>query len=467
MRAPESEDRSGQRTGLRLPRRIEPLLRRVLPSSDLDRTFARGSLAALLLRLGGTGLVLLLQILIARILGASGYGAYALATSWITVLVLVATAGTDTAALRFVAAYAGTGEWGLLRGFQRRALQISLITSILLALVFGSVAGLLRERMDPELLPTLIAAACLLPTAVLLQVLAAFLRGLKSIVPALLPQSLLRPVLLAGTVLAFLAWRPDWLSAARLIGLDVAIHVALVLLLIVLVARRIPTDARTAKPVFTSQHWFLTGLPLVAITGIRVAMNRADVIMVGMFLETASAGFYAVAAQLATFVGFGLMAVNTIAAPLFAELHAKGDLQSLQRIARLGARATFAFSLLAGGGLLFLGNPILRLFGEGFLASYAPLAILISAQIVNSLSGSVGFLLAMTGHQRVAAWTTAASGLLNLGLNALLIPLVGLTGAAVATAVSITAWNLALIVLVRRRLEINPTALGLPRENTP
>lgn len=410
--------------------------------------------------MAGAGLALTLHLLLARVLGSLQYGNYAFALSWVTILTLVATAGLDTASLRFVASYVSTGRYGLLRGFQRRAPQVVLGSASILGLLLATTSWALGRAPDSGLLLTLLAAALFLPVVTMLQLLASILRGLKSVTWALLPQNVLRPALLAGLVLVLFELAPKQSSAALVFGLDLGVSAFLLLLLVKIARRKTPGPARKVRPQFATRTWLLTGLPLAAITGIRIAMNRADVIMVGFFLGTPAAGIYSVAAQLATFIGFGLLAVNTIAAPLFAELHSQADAHRLQQIARLGAQATLCFSLLAGGGLLFLGEPVLRLFGDEFVAAYGPLAILVLAQVVNSVSGSVGFLLSMTGHERLTARVTAGAGALNLGLNAVLIPLLGLPGAAVATAVSITTWNLVLVAVTWKRLSINPTGLG-------
>lgn len=74
--------------------------------------------------------------------------------------------------------------------------------------------------------------------------------------------------------------------------------------------------------------------------------------------------------------------------------------------------------------------------------------------------GSVGFLMTMTGHEREAARVVAGAALANVALNAALVPPFGLSGAAVATAVSLVGWNAVLLTRARTRLGIVPTVLG-------
>jgi len=63
----------------------------------------------------------------------------------------------------------------------------------------------------------------------------------------------------------------------------------------------------------------------------------------------------------------------------------------------------------------------------------------------------------MTGYQYEAMIVIGASALLNIILNAILIPIMGLPGAALATGVSIALWNVVLVVRVNKHLTINST----------
>jgi O-antigen/teichoic acid export membrane protein len=85
------------------------------------------------------------------------------------------------------------------------------------------------------------------------------------------------------------------------------------------------------------------------------------------------------------------------------------------------------------------------------------LIALLFGQVVSAAVGSVGYLMTMTGHQRDAARVYACVAVGHVGLNAIAIPLLGALGAAVATAASISIWNLWLHSLVVKRLGIHPS----------
>lgn len=73
----------------------------------------------------------------------------------------------------------------------------------------------------------------------------------------------------------------------------------------------------------------------------------------------------------------------------------------------------------------------------------------------------MGNILNMTGHERDAALGLALGAFINIVLNAVLVPVWDIEGAALATGMSLVVWNVFLVTRVRRRLSLDSTALGL------
>jgi O-antigen/teichoic acid export membrane protein len=131
---------------------------------------------------------------------------------------------------------------------------------------------------------------------------------------------------------------------------------------------------------------------------------------------------------------FALTAINSIFGPSIAALYARGDRSGVQTV--------------------------LSLFGDGFASGSAALRILLLGQLVNATAGSVGVMLTMTGHERQAAVVMMVAAAGQIGLSVALIPRFGVEGAAVANAVSLIGWNLALAVPTWRKLRIVPSILA-------
>jgi len=75
-------------------------------------------------------------------------------------------------------------------------------------------------------------------------------------------------------------------------------------------------------------------------------------------------------------------------------------------------------------------------------------------QLTNALCGPVMYLLNMTGHEKSARNTMAVGVLVNIAGNAILIPTVGIAGAAIATSATMAFWNLWAMIAVYRKTGI-------------
>jgi O-antigen/teichoic acid export membrane protein len=228
-----------------------------------------------------------------------------------------------------------------------------------------------------------------------------------------------------------------------------------------LLIRATPAEVRRVYPRFENRLWLQSVLPLAFIGGMYLINKNASIVILGFFVPAEQIGIYRVAVQVSMLASFGLQAMNMVVAPRFASLYARGEMGSLQHLVTSSARAILGFNLLVTAGSALLGGWFLGLFfGPEFVAAYAPLMILLIGQFVNSASGSVGFLLNMTGHERETARGMAVSAVLNLLLNLLLAPSFGIAGAAVATTAALVTWNVLLWWAVRKRLGINSLAFN-------
>jgi len=182
--------------------------------------------------------------------------------------------------------------------------------------------------------------------------------------------------------------------------------------------------------------------------------------MVGAMLGPEAAGIFDVAIKGAALVSFALMAVNMPLAPAVAELYAKGEKKLLQRLVTKSARVALLGSLPVAFGMILFGREVLSIFGRDFIEGSTVLAILSAGQLINVAMGSVALLLNMTGYEEDTAKGIGIAALVNVVLNAFLIPLWGINGAATASAISMAAWNILLAWWVYKKIGIYSTALG-------
>ncbi len=404
---------------------------------------------------------LLTGIVLARGLGVEGYGAYAYAISLLTVLLIFAKLGMPILVVREVAANQARHDWSLLRGIIVWSAKVVLTSSALIMVVAGIVLWQLETGMSSAMRGTLFYALLLLPCAALTALVLAILQGLQKVVQSQFIELLFRPALLLLGVLLLVSVLPHACLSQNVMAIQLGSYIIALGLAIVFLFKYLPKPVCTAYPKFHARKWFMSAIPLTLIGGAGIINNQADILMLGYFATPTEVGVYRVAVLGSGLVAFGLHVVNTIIAPQISRLYTLDDHAGLQRLISRSARVALLVALPIVLIIIFAGNKIVSLlFGREFIGSYIPLVILASGQLVNSLTGSVGFLLNMTGYERYVARTMLFTAGLNIFLNFILIPPFGIIGAAGASAVSQALWNIILLKIVKEKLGINSIALN-------
>lgn len=155
----------------------------------------RGVSTSFLLQGFGLALVTGSSVLLARLLGAAGYGTYSYVLAWLEILKIPVAYGLPILVQREVAVYAGRQDWPLVRGLFTRLNQFIIVMSaviIALAVItatFG-IAGLFENAIERR---TLFIALVSLPIAAFSAIRAATLNGLHLIGKAAFPDQIVRP----------------------------------------------------------------------------------------------------------------------------------------------------------------------------------------------------------------------------------------------------------------------------------
>lgn len=415
-------------------------------------------------------LMLTTSVVLARWMGTEGYGVYAAAMAMVTLLTVPTALGLPTLTVRLLARYRVQGQWPLMRGFLTRSNQAVLLLSLFITVTGAIVIIAFDDPAEATGLSTYLFALALIPLMGLSALRSAALRGLHHVVLGQLPESLIMP----GVFLALIggwAWAtgnvgtlsPETAIMARVIAVAAAFLTGAWLLF-----RQLPTALRTVKTRYEVKQWASSAAPLLFIGGMSVINSQTDVLMLAAIKGHESAGIYQAAARSAELVAFSLIVINMAIQPTISQLYAAGEMERLQRMITLAARGVLFLALPVALIMVLFGGPIMAsVFGPAYKGGAACLAILSIGHLINAGAGSVGQILNMTGHERDSAFGLAIGALINVSLNAALIPSLDITGAALATCLSLAAWNIILVLLVQRRLGLDSTAFGLNGKGKP
>src|SRR3954454_7489769 len=319
---------------------------------------ARGGGSVMALNVAGMAQALLLQVVLARLLGHEGYGQFAYVMAWINILVYVAVMGHDTLAMRSVAAFHAQQEWAQLAGVLRHAAVLVGTLSIAIS-ALGAALAWTRYEVPDDLTATFLAGFVVLPLLALLRLNASVLYGQGRVVLGTAPERLGRDaVVLALVGMAVLIAAP--LTPPVVMGF-VAIGGGSALVLILYLRRRIAAlPVHAPRAVYMRRKWVASALVLGLTGGSQLLLQRSDVLMIGWLLTAADAGVYVVACNVAELVLFPFLAVSSIVAPTFAAHYARGERSELASFMRTTTLSTLAGSLIIGIPLYVLAPWILR-----------------------------------------------------------------------------------------------------------
>lgn len=191
--------------------------------------------------------------------------------------------------------------------------------------------------------------------------------------------------------------------------------------------------------------------PMMFSDSFALLLGWVNIFLLGYFINESDVGVYDSAERLAALSNLVLLAVNSIAAPKFAEEFATNNMQQLKTITKKSTKIIFYSSLPFLILYVVFGEFLLGLFGPEFVIGFWALFYLCLGKFVSSISGSVGYLLQMTGNQKIFQNVIFIAIFVNLSLSIALIPVLGITGAAIAKCITIVFWNLTLVIIIKRK----------------
>lgn len=410
-----------------------------------------GTIASLGLRVLAVSLGFTFNVLLARELGAGEAGLYLLAFNIVTILALASRLGLDNVVVRTLAFFRADGDWGGVRGVIVQSTRLTLAAGAVLTLVSWSSAGWVSDRVLG--VPALAAPIAVLALATVPMALGTLwgevLRGLARIRAAQTVKFVsTRLAILVGFLIVGGAWGATGVSWVT--GGACLLTVALAAWLL---SRRAPWR-RARTRVVPVPELLSSGSTLFATNVIVMIAERIPLFILAAATGSADAGIFASAFRTAALLSLLLQAVDAAAAPQFAALHRAGETRTLARLGRTATRGLIVATVPALVLFVVFRDPIMSVFGPEFLRGGLALAILAGGQAVGAVVGPTSTLLVMCGHERLRLRIVLLSAPLGTTLSVVLVPALGLAGAALATAFTWSLQNVLEYIGVRRVLGI-------------
>ena len=430
-----------------------------LQDKDFSELFKKGGLS-FLIRIGGQVMGFLLTLIIARYFGASGLGDYVLAIIVLRVFAMISKLGVDTTSIRVIASFASQNKFKSIKYFRKKIVLLLITTTLVFSTIMYFNAVLLASFIgaNPEYIK--LNSFLVLPMTFFILHYQS-LRGLKKIAEFSFFYRMSETLFTIVSILVIMQFNKD--ASVPIYGYVTSMCIVSVLTFIsynywfkVKSKGGMNEQELDLMPL---KNILAISMPLMFAQSVQFIMAWTDKLMIGNMMTSQDVGIYHIAFKLSMFATIGLMAINSIAAPKFAELYAKQDFEGLKKVVNQSTKFIFWSTIPLVIIFFIFPEFLLGLFGDKFKIGVTAFIFLSCGRLISSFSGSVGNLLQMTGKQVMFMNILFAGACINVALNYLLIPsdnlfaefgVSGINGAALASMISLSTWNLAMVYFVKR-----------------
>lgn len=411
---------------------------------------------------------LLSGVIVARTIGPGLYGIFSVTRTLCESALIFTKVGFDIGIVRYLGERLDREHECETATFLRSVLLAVLIISALpvTVMVLGG-GGWLEAHIYhyPDFAAVITVMAIGVPFMGLTQVLGGIFRGALRFWPRVVGEMFLQPSvrLLIIVLLFVLGWRL-WAVVAGTV-LSFAISTAFLLVLARSIIFPSPCSALSAEAGRRIRSDLATvgkySFVISCTVSVSVLLQRADIIMLGYYLPSEQVGQYAVVQMVTSLVAVFNSSLNQPVAPLLARKHHDGDVEGMRQIMGQHTRWVMMASLPVAVAMVIAGEWIMRIFGSGFVSHPSVIALLSMSQLLIAVLSTAGFTLSMTGRHMLEFYNMAVGLVVNVALNLVLIPRLGMAGAALATLISVLVSNALRVGLVYRVHGFFPIGRGI------
>ncbi len=412
-----------------------------------------------LVRVANAMLALLSQVLLARWMGAFEFGIYVYVWTWVLMIGALSDVGLSSAARRFIPEYTELKALDLLRGFLSGSRWLAFAIATAIGAVGAIAVTLVASWLDHFLVVPLYLACVIIPIYGLVQVQAGIAQSYDW------PNLALMPFYIIRTLAMIVLMGGAWFISAPTDAVTAMILAAVTVWAVtfgqhVVLNRRLKGKVPAGPKRYEVKTWLATSLPIFVVEGFYLLLTYVDILALEHLRSPDEVAIYYASARLLAIVAFVYFAIASATTHKFTEYHVAGDQNRLASFFGETIRWTFWPSLLACAMILAFGKPLLALFGQNFESGYDVMFILAIGMLARAAVGPAERLLNMLGERKQCAVIYAIAFAINLVLCIILIPRIGIEGAATATSSALIVESIMLYHVAKRRLGFHVFILG-------
>jgi O-antigen/teichoic acid export membrane protein len=405
--------------------------------------------------IGGSILKYGSNLVIQRGFGPAGFGLYSLSLSLVTLVVAIFNLGLDDAMVRYVSIYRAKWRSGSLRGLAIFCSALVGVSGLIGAFCVLFLAPWLAAiKHSPDIIPLLQEMSPMVPLMTLQTIWISGLQGFKEFRWRVLLQRILLPVILILLLLGALILFHD-LQALVLATIIYSVIGAILSLSFFL--RKVSNVVGSETEEYQLREWFGFATPNFLTSVIDTVLESADTLLLAYFaISNTGLGQYAAAIKISGFILMPQASFNAMFAPTIAELYSKGERQKLEAMFKVVTKWAITFSLPIFGIATLFSASLLAISGDKFVEAWPLVIAFCIGTMINVSTGSVGYMLLMTGHQKTSFLNSLTAVIVNVGIGFILAPRYGPMGVAIATGMAVSIVNLMRLLQVRLLVKMQP-----------
>jgi O-antigen/teichoic acid export membrane protein len=399
---------------------------------------------------------LALALVVTRGFGRHDAGLFFSATAVFLVLEMLSRLGTDYASIYFISRLRAVGDSHLIVAHLRVAFKpVAAVVLVCAGALAIFASPLSRSLLGGSATVDLQVMAACLPFAVVYDVCLAATRGFGTVVAATLLEKLIRPGLqLVLLVIVATTHEAKLLAIAWALPYVMVLPAAVVVLYRLIRKENVEQEHRPGGNI-ASTFWRFSAPR--SVSGLAQALlQRLDIVIVAAMLGPADAAVYAAATRFLVLGQLGNQAISAPVEPRLSALLARRD--------TAGARDVYRMStawLICVNWPIFLvtavyAPTIMEAFGKSYHSGWTVAMLLCLCMVVAVGVGLVDVVLVFGGRATWNLFNTVVALAINIGVDVLLLPRIGVIGAAVGWGVAILATNLLPLAQIHHTLGLHP-----------
>ena len=199
-------------------------------------------------------------------------------------------------------------------------------------------------------------------------------------------------------------------------------------------------------------------IPLGLAELMNAILQRADIVLLTGFVGPSGTAVYAAAEFISRVIGNARYVFDGVAAPVFSEAIHLGQHDRLRSNMLLMVRWVATAAAPISVTVVALRHDLLALYGPAFQAGAVAIIVLALSHLVNATFGLAGYALLVSGRSRLLLANNVVVAIVNVALGLILIPRLGLLGAAIAALAGVVLVHTLVTIEVRLAYGIYPVS---------